>query len=44
MLGPWPATGSSGQGGAPNVSWTSRPPAGKAVVFNGGYVTAQALK
>lgn len=35
-LGPWPAAGSTGQGGAANVNWTASPPANK-VVINGTY-------
>jgi hypothetical protein len=37
VLGPWQAVGSSGQGGAPNVNWTARPPAGTTVLLNGSY-------
>lgn len=37
-LGPWKATGSSGQGGVPDVNWSASPPAVKApVVIDGTY-------
>ena len=36
-LGPFKATGSSGQGGAPNVNWTVTIPAGKVVALDGTY-------
>jgi hypothetical protein len=37
-LGPWAAVGSSGQGGAPNVTWTATPPAGNVpVILRGAY-------
>jgi PKD repeat protein len=35
--GPFKATGSAGQGGAPNVNWTATPPSGKQVILNGTY-------
>ena len=35
--GPFKATGSAGQGGAPNVNWTVNVPTSKAVVINGTY-------
>jgi hypothetical protein len=34
-LGPWRATGSSGQNNAPNVDWTAVPP--ETVIINGSY-------
>lgn len=37
ILGPFKATGSSGQGGAPNVNWTANIPTSKRVVVNGTY-------
>ncbi len=37
-LGPFKATGSAGQGGAPNVNWTVSPPTwGRAMVIDGTY-------
>lgn len=36
-VGPLPATGSSGQGGAPNVNWTVNFSSAKPVVVNGSY-------
>ena len=37
-LGPWPATGSTGQGGAQNVGWGATPPASKTpLIINGTY-------
>jgi PKD repeat protein len=36
-VGPFNATGSSGQGGARNVNWTVNVPAGKSVVIDGTY-------
>jgi PKD repeat protein len=35
--GPFAATGSAGQGGAPNVNWTANVPQTKPVVINGNY-------
>jgi len=36
-VGPYPATGSAGQGGAPNVNWTVNAPKGAPVVLFGTY-------
>lgn len=37
IVGPWPATGSAGQGGAPNVNWTAIAPSSPPLIINGSY-------